>query len=123
MAQNPPKTTLIFWGLGTVACSLMLIPILGYVGSYPLFLLTGIGLAFGSGMYNPSMAGLVSISASEDRQGRSLALNQSAAALGRIIGPTIAGTLFTWNSALPYGMGFLLLMGAGASLRFVKSQQ
>ncbi len=101
----------------------MLIPILCYVGSYPLFLLTGIGLAFGSGMYNPSMAGLVSISASEDRQGRSLALNQSAAALGRIIGPTIAGTLFTWNSALPYGMGFLLLMGAGASLRFVKSQQ
>lgn len=117
------ETTLIFWGLATVACSLILIPILGYVGSYPLFLLTGIGLAFGSGMYNPSMAGLVSISASDDTQGRSLALNQSAAALGRIIGPTVAGTLFTWNSALPYGMGFLLLMAAGTSLRFVRNRQ
>lgn len=103
---------LILGGLGLVAMSLLLIPILGYVGNYPCFLLAGIGLAFGSGMYNPSMAGLVSIVSPNDRQGQSLAMNQSAAALGRIIGPTISGTFFTWNLNLPYGAGTLLLLVA-----------
>lgn len=106
------ESTLIYWGLGLVALSLILIPVFGYIGSYTLFLLAGVGLAFGSGMYNPSMAGLVSISSAEDRQGRSLAVNQSAAALGRIIGPTMAGTLFTWGNALPYVTGVVLLLGA-----------
>ncbi len=110
------ETTLIFWGLGLVAFSLILIPALGYIGNYTLFLLSGAGLAFGSGMYNPSMAGLISISSAEDRQGRSLAANQSAAALGRIIGPTVAGTLFTLDTALPYLAGVVLLIGAAISL-------
>lgn len=110
------ETTLIFWGLGLVAFSLILIPALGYIGNYTLFLLSGVGLAFGSGMYNPSMAGLISISSAEDRQGRSLAANQSAAALGRIIGPTVAGTLFTLDTALPYLAGVVLLIGAAISL-------
>jgi MFS family permease len=106
------ERSLILWGLSLVIISLLLIPVLGYIGSYPLFLLAGVGLAFGSGMYNPSMAGLVSLQSADDRQGQSLAMNQSAAALGRIIGPTISGTLFTWNHNLPYGVGVFLLLGA-----------
>lgn len=114
------ERSLILWGLSLVIISLLLIPVLGYIGSYPLFLLAGVGLAFGSGMYNPSMAGLVSLQSADDRQGQSLAMNQSAAALGRIIGPTISGTLFTWNHNLPYGVGVFLLLGASFTVFLIR---
>lgn len=110
------ERTLILWGLMLVGLSLASIPVLGYLGSYYLFLAAGVGLAFGSGLYNPSMAGLVSLQSSDERQGHSLAINQSAAALGRIVGPTISGSLFTLNNNLPYAMGTVLLIGASIAI-------
>jgi MFS family permease len=95
-------------GLATTATSLALIPALGYIGSFPLFLLSAVILAFGSGMFNPSMAGLVSISCPEDRQGLGLALNQSSQALGRIVGPTAAGALFASAHPAPFLVGAVL---------------
>lgn len=97
-------------GLLTVAASLLLIPILGDLGSYALFLLSGATLALGSGMFNPSMAGLVSLSSPDDRQGFGLSINQSAAALGRIVGPTTAGYLFSTNASAPFFIGAMLIM-------------
>ena len=102
------EVTLFRLGLVTVCGSLILIPFLGWIGSYPLFLCSGALLALGSGMFNPSMAGLVSLTSPADRQGFGLAVNQSAAALGRILGPTTAGLLFSLDASLPFFVGAVL---------------
>lgn len=103
-----PEVRLFRLGLITVIGSLLLIPCLGWIGSYALFLVSGALLALGSGMFNPSIAGLVSLVSPSDRQGFGLAMNQSAAALGRILGPTTAGLLFSLNSSAPYITGAVL---------------
>ncbi len=97
-------------GLITLAISLALIPLLGFSGSYPLFLVSAALLALGSGMFNPAMAALVSLACPADKQGTGLALNQSGQALGRIVGPTLAGTLFAWGSSLPFLAGAALTL-------------
>ena len=106
------EITLCRAGLIMTTISLSLIPILGSVGSFPLFLLAAVTLAFGSGMFNPSMAGLVSISSSDDTQGLGLALNQSSQALGRIVGPSAAGALFAVATPAPFVLGAVLTVGA-----------
>jgi multidrug resistance protein len=99
-------------GLVVIASSLALIPLLGALGSYPLFLLSGSLLALGSGLFNPSMLGLVSLSSPPDRQGVALAINQSASALGRILGPLCAGALFSCWGPLPFTVGVVLTLVA-----------
>ena len=108
LLKTRPELQLVRAGLITVGASLALIPILGAFGNYPLFLLSGATLALGSGLFNPSMAGLVSLTAPGERQGFGLAVNQSAAALGRILGPTSAGWLFSRHAFLPFIVGVTL---------------
>jgi MFS family permease len=108
---------LIQAGLLTIAGSLLCIPLLGTLGIFPIFLLTGATLALGSGLFNPSIAGLVSLASPPDRQGFGLAVNQSAAALGRVIGPTVAGALFSLNSSAPFFVGAALTLLALALAR------
>ncbi len=97
-------------GLLVIMGSFIAIPILGWSGSFALFLISGATLALGSGMFNPSMAGLVSLASPDSKQGFGLSVNQSAAALGRIIGPTSAGALFTLNPNAPFLVGAALAM-------------
>lgn len=99
-------------GLLVIALSLIAIPLFGWSGSFSLFLISGVTLALGSGMFNPSMAGLVSLASPESKQGFGLAVNQSAAALGRIIGPTSAGVLFSLHPNAPFLVGASLTMVA-----------
>ncbi|MFO0417722.1 MAG: MFS transporter [Pseudomonadota bacterium] len=107
------EVTLFRAGLMTIALSLVAIPIFGALGSFSLFLISGATLALGSGLFNPSMAGLVSLASPPERQGFGLAINQSAAALGRIIGPTAAGALFSLHPNAPFLVGATL---AGTAL-------
>ena len=115
------EITLCRIGLVTIASSLLLIPVLGSFESFPLFLVTAVVLAFGSGMFNPSMAGLVSLACPEDKQGLGLALNQSSQALGRIVGPTAAGALFAAAAPAPFVAGTLLTGVALLLLRPIKA--
>lgn len=115
------EITLCRIGLVTIATSLLLIPVLGSFGSFPLFLLTAVILAFGSGMFNPSMAGLVSLACPDDKQGLGLALNQSSQALGRIVGPTAAGALFAAATPAPFIAGTVLTGVALLLLRPIKA--
>lgn len=110
--KTTAEVTLCRMGLFTIACCLVLIPVLGWVGSFPLFLTAAVILALGSGMLNPSMAGLVSLSCPEDKQGLGLALNQSSQALGRIVGPTAAGSLFALATPAPFLVGAILTSAA-----------
>jgi len=54
----------------------------------------------------------VSLTAPAERQGFGLSVNQSAAALGRIIGPTTAGLLFSFDASLPFFVGAVLIIVA-----------
>jgi MFS family permease len=118
--KTTAETRLFRLGLTTIALSLLAIPLLGALGSFALFLISGVTLALGSGMFNPSMAGLVSLSSPDDQQGFGLAVNQSAAALGRIIGPTAAGLLFSLSENAPFIVGAALALSALAVSRGVR---
>jgi MFS family permease len=112
LLKTKPERLLVQVGLSAIGVSLLAIPLSGEIGLFPVFLLTGVPLALGSALFNPSIAGLVSLASPEQRQGFGLAVNQSAAALGRIIGPTAAGALFSINHNVPLLAGALLSMFA-----------
>jgi MFS family permease len=71
------------------------------------FFLIVIAIAIGGFAFvNPSVNALISRLTSADRQGEVLGVNQSASAMGRILGPAIGLTLFelTANHVLPYAV-------------------
>lgn len=72
-------------------------------------------VASGSGVFSPSSSSLLSRSVPADRQGAILGVGQSVSALGRIVGPSLAGALLDLHRSLPFALGALLL-GAAAVL-------
>jgi DHA1 family tetracycline resistance protein-like MFS transporter len=96
--------------LGILSLSLLSIPVLGLTGFFAVFLLSGVLLALGSGLYNPSAISLVSKLSPEASQGLALAINQSGSSLGRIVGPFCAGWLFAAHYVLPFATGSALIL-------------
>jgi predicted MFS family arabinose efflux permease len=94
---------------------------LPYAGSVPGLWLATLPLAAGAGLAQPSLSALLSRLARADEQGGTLGIGESAAALGRIVGPE-AGT-FTygqWWQGFPYVAGAVIMLvsaGIGATLR------
>lgn len=88
-------------GLILVSISLAAIPM---VAGFPfwMMLMVGVVLAIGSGLVNPSLLSLLSQSTGADDQGEVLGLGQSLSALGRVLGPGVAGLFFTWGSGIPF---------------------
>lgn len=83
-------------GLATFAASALL----------PALFVGGLLVSCGNGLITPNINALVSRNSSEDEQGYNLGINASAAALGRIIGPAVAGPLFEHQgSGVPMGVG------------------
>ena len=68
-------------------------------------------LAIGSGLSQPSLASLLSRFAAADDQGGTLGIGESAAAIGRVVGP-VSGTWTFQNAsmAFPYLMGAALMV-------------
>ena len=79
-------------------------------------------IAFGLGLFMPTISTLIVNIVSEDRRGWILGVNQSVSSLARIIGPAIAGVLFEfYGKNSPYIFGSLILLLFLASLRnFIK---
>ena len=72
-------------------------------------------LAAGFGMLNPSVTSLVSRVVGSDEQGGVLGVTQSAASLARVLGPAIAGGVFTvWGRNAPYYLGALVMLAVVA---------
>jgi MFS family permease len=67
---------------------------------------------FGFAFVNPSVAALVSRRADPTRQGEILGVNQSFAALGRILGPFVGSVMFEQHPSrtLPYAVAVAVLM-------------
>jgi MFS family permease len=81
-------------------------------GSLILLLIALAVAVTGFAFMNPSVSALVSRRTPADRQGEVLGVNQSASALGRILGPVMALTMFrlTPNHALPYAVSSAMLL-------------
>lgn len=99
-------------GLALMCVSIGLIPVMAQTGVYRYMLVLAVLLAMGTGVFNPSQSSLISRSAPQDQQGGILGLNQSMGALGRVIGPAIAGALFELNYGLPFFTASALILAA-----------
>ena len=68
-------------------------------------------MSLGQGLVTPSLTSVVADSATPDRRGEVLGVQQSAGALSRIIGPAIAGLLFDHAGvAWPYVVAAVLFL-------------
>ncbi len=80
------------------------------------FLVGGVLLAVGSGLFNPAMQALISRHCHAEEQGEVLGANQGMASLARAAGPILAGLLFEYIfPAMPYyvSAGLCLIVTAG----------
>jgi DHA1 family tetracycline resistance protein-like MFS transporter len=70
-------------------------------------------LAVGSGLTQPAIAALISRSSKAEDQGGTLGIGQSAAAMGRILGPVSGTNVFEYSPAYTYLGGAALMALAG----------
>ncbi len=102
---------LIRTGLAIIALSIVAMPLFAFNLPYSSMLVLACFLACGTGIANPSQSALLSKCASSDDQGGIFGLNQSMSALGRVVGPLMAGWLFEINAGLTFyvagGIGFV----------------
>jgi MFS transporter, DHA1 family, tetracycline resistance protein len=66
--------------------------------------------AFGTGLFEPTMASMVSQSAGRQDQGKAQGSYQSLQSLTRVIGPLMAGFLYILNPGLPYFISIFLVV-------------
>lgn len=88
---------LVLLGLGL----LMLI----WSSSLALLLIAVGVLSIGDGAVTPTSSAVLSLLTPKDEQGEILGFAQGIGGLGRVIGPLIAGTLFTFNAGAPFLAG------------------
>lgn len=105
------EKNLLYTGGVILIFTYLAIPWIGKSGIYPLMLINAAFMAMGTGVINPSWTGLLSRSVDADEQGGTLGLGQGLGALGRVIGPTMAGGLFQLDARLPFWVGSILLLG------------
>jgi len=87
-----------------------------WCATVPLVLVSGLLIALGFGLGNPTLNSLISQGAPADIQGTILGASQSAQSLCRIFGPVTAGVLFAaLGRDMPYYVGGLILLAAVAA--------
>jgi hypothetical protein len=93
-------------------------------GLKPLFYLTVTAAVVGFAFLNPSVTALVSRRADPARQGEVLGVNQSFAALGRIVGPFVGSAVFFQDESrvLPYAVAVALLVGVVVLLPKIRQE-
>lgn len=92
----------------TVGLSLFALGLVGlaFAGSTPTAIAAMVAMAIGTGLSGPALQSLVSLQAAADTRGAVQGLQQSASALGRVIGPLLAGPLFdSLGPTAPFWVG------------------
>lgn len=104
-------------GIFCLALSMVLVPVLGGLVPFKVFILLSALMAAGMGLMNPNITAFISNAVSKDEQGGMLGLNQSMSSLGRVFGPSISGLLFEFSPNAPFhGAGILFLLALGLTL-------
>ncbi|MCB9640135.1 MAG: MFS transporter [Myxococcales bacterium] len=101
---------LLFAGTSTLAFAFVFLIIVGHLKIFGLMMLAGGFMALGSGLSNPSLSSFLSRNAPPDRQGTILGQGQSLSALGRVIGPAMAGLLFEWHINVPFMVSAVMMV-------------
>ena len=101
---------LMLAGLGLIALGLLAMAL---ARALPGLLVALTALALGMGAMQPSINSLISRRAGAERQGEVMGVAQSVGSLARVLGPLIAGALFTgFGRGSPFIWGALLVAGA-----------
>lgn len=99
---------------------------LPFAKSWAPFLVVLAGLAVGSSLARAPIFGLISINASDEEQGATIGVAQSAGSLARIFGPIFAGVAFQYRQDLPYlicgGISILAALIAAVKLKDIKHE-
>lgn len=77
---------------------------------FALMMLCGACIALASGLNNPSLGSLLSQSAPQGQQGALLGQGQALSALGRVVGPALAGLFFEWQINLPFALSACMML-------------
>jgi MFS family permease len=90
---------LLLAGLAFLSFAMAIFP---FGTTYSIYFLLSMPLALGSGLINPSLASLISKSASSREQGATLGLSQGLGSLARATGPFCGLMTFAIQPELPY---------------------
>jgi DHA1 family tetracycline resistance protein-like MFS transporter len=112
LAQRFGEARLVIAGSATIGLGLLG---LAFAASlWEVLLVTGL-LAVGMGLLNPSVTSLISREAGAEERGGVMGVSQSASSLARILGPAVAGAVFSlWGRSAPFLLGALLMMAVVA---------
>ena len=91
LARRFGERALVLAGFATIAAGMILA---GLGPPFPVMVAAMGAVAIGNGLATPSLAGLVSISATQEEQGETLGAYQSLGSLGRSAGPFLGGLAF-----------------------------
>jgi len=101
---------LMLGGLALIAVGLLVMP---FARALPLLIVALSALAFGMGAMQPSINSLISRRAGSERQGEVMGVAQSVGSLARVVGPLVAGWLFTeFGRSSPFLWGAALVVAA-----------
>ncbi|MBA3962909.1 MAG: MFS transporter [Chthoniobacterales bacterium] len=110
------ETALARTGLFFLACSMALLPL---AHSLTMLLAVCASTAISNGLINPTLNGLASQMIDRSWQGRALGLMQSAASVGRLVGPLLGGWLLMSDLGFPVARYAGTPLFASAALIFI----
>jgi DHA1 family tetracycline resistance protein-like MFS transporter len=94
LANSIGEAPLVAFGSIVLVITLFAVPFVGADSGGLLVLLIGMaGFSLGNSVASPALTSLASKTVSENEQGKSFGIMQSAASLGRVIGPLLCGVL------------------------------
>ena len=101
---------LMLAGLASIGLGLLVLPA---ARGLPLLAVALSALALGMGAMQPSLNSLISRRAGAERQGEVMGVAQSVGSLSRVLGPLVAGALFTeFGRSSPFLWGAVVVAGA-----------
>ncbi|MBL8549792.1 MAG: MFS transporter [Hyphomonadaceae bacterium] len=110
LARTLGEWRVMLVGLGLFAVGFVMLAL----ARTPLHAAVTLGvLAIGAGMATPSLNSLIGAQSTEADRGVVMGINQSASALGRVLGPAVAGIIFDGlGHWAPFAIGAVILVGA-----------
>jgi DHA1 family tetracycline resistance protein-like MFS transporter len=94
LANRVGEASLVAFGSLVLVLSLFAVPFVGADAGGLITLLIGMaGFSLGNSLASPALTSLASKTVGEEEQGKSFGIMQSAASLGRVLGPLLCGAL------------------------------
>lgn len=110
LSKRYGEERLMLAGLCSIGLGLLLMP---FARDLPLLMLAMSALALGMGAMQPSLSSLISRRAGGEEQGEVMGVAQSVGSLSRVLGPIVAGALFTeLGRSSPFLWGAALIAAA-----------